>query len=116
MHKQSGLMDGTRLIKAFMSRDIEAQIVIGSHAGQIALIPRLNMTSSGADQPFTLHARQYPVMLAFAINKAQGQTFDSVGIYLLMLCFSHGQVYVATSSVRKANGVRSALPRSRPSV
>ena len=109
MHKQSGLMNGTRLIvRAFMTRVIEAQIVTGSHAGQIALIPRLNMTSSGVDQPFTLRRRQFPVRLAFAmsINKAQGQTFDSVGIHLPSPCFSHGQLYVAMSRVGKANGVK----------
>ena len=52
LHKESGLMNGTRLfVRALGSRVIEALIVTGSHAGQVALIPtvwtwRLQMTPS----------------------------------------------------------------------
>ena len=43
--------------------------------------------------------RQFPIRLSFAvtINKAQGQTISTVGIYLLDHVFSHGQLYVALS-------------------
>ena len=43
--------------------------------------------------------RQFLVHLCFAItiNKAQGQTIPTVGIYLLDHVFSHGQLYVALS-------------------
>ena len=43
--------------------------------------------------------RQFPVRLSFAItiNKAQGQTIPTVGIYLPDHDFSHGQLYVALS-------------------
>ena len=56
----------------------------GSHAGQVALIPRiphLYMTSSDGSQPFVLRRGQFPVKLALAmgINKAQGQTFGLAG-------------------------------------
>ena len=34
------------------------------------------------------------------INKSQGQTFDKVGIFLDIPCFSHGQLYVAFSRAR----------------
>ena len=40
------------------------------------------------------------------INKAQGQTFDRVGIYLPKPCFTHGQLYVAFSRARGMNNVR----------
>lgn len=109
LHKESGLMNGTRLIvRALGSRVIEALIVTGSHAGQVALIPRLNMTSSDDSQPFALRRRQFPIKLAFAmsINKAQGQTFGLVGVYLPTPCFTHGQLYVAMSRVGKVSGVR----------
>ncbi len=41
--------------------------------------------------------RQFPVRLPFAmtIDKAQGQTFKKVGIYLPRPVFKHGQLYVA---------------------
>jgi ATP-dependent DNA helicase PIF1 len=37
--------------------------------------------------------------LAFTmtINKAQGETMKIIGIYLLELVFTHGQLYVALS-------------------
>ena len=37
------------------------------------------------------------------INKSQGQTLDRVGIYLDSPVFSHGQLYVGCSRVRKSN-------------
>lgn len=42
---------------------------------------------------------QFPVRLAYAmtINKAQGQTFAKVGLYLPEPCFTHGQFYTASS-------------------
>ena len=66
------------------------------------------MTSSDDSQPFALRRRQFPVKLAYAmsINKAQGQTFGLVGVYLPTPCFSHGQLYVAMSRVGKVSVVR----------
>lgn len=39
------------------------------------------------------------------INKAQGQTFERVGIYLPQPVFSHGQLYVAFSRARAMSDV-----------
>ena len=43
--------------------------------------------------------KQFPIQLCFAmtINKAQGQSWDVVGIDLRIPAFTHGQLYVALS-------------------
>lgn len=117
LKKEDGLMNGTRLIvRQVQSRVIEAEIVTGSHAGKVALIPRINMTSSDDTVPFALKRRQFPIKLAFAmrINKSQGQTFDRVGLYLAHSCFSHGQLYVAMSRVGSEAGVRICTEEEGP--
>ena len=40
------------------------------------------------------------------INKAQGQTFKSVGVYLPKPVFTHGQLYVAFSRVGAPTAVK----------
>jgi ATP-dependent exoDNAse (exonuclease V) alpha subunit len=52
--------------------------------------------------------RQFPITLAFAmtINKRQGQTFDRVGLLLTSQVFSHGQLYVAMSRVRRSDALK----------
>ena len=61
--------------------------------------PRIIMISESPVLPFTLRRRQFPVRLCFGMtaNKSQGQTLDTVGIYLTSDFFTHGQVYVALS-------------------
>ena len=38
-------------------------------------------------------------------NKAQGQTFDYIGLYLPQPVFTHGQLYVALSRVRRSSNL-----------
>jgi hypothetical protein len=89
-------------------RLIKAKIVTGSHRDQEVLIPRIPLTPSDSTLPIKFTRLQFPVRPAFAmtINKAQGQTFEKVGIYLPQPVFSHGQLYVAMSRVGQRSGVR----------
>jgi hypothetical protein len=88
-----GLCNGTCLIIWHLARKlIIAHILGGTHVGNIVNISRITMTTNCSKWPFTLQRRQFPLQLAFdmTINKAQGQTMKTVGIYLLKPIFTHG--------------------------
>ena len=68
-------------------------------------VKRINtkkLAPSDINFSFILEDCQFPVRLAYSmtINKAQGQTFNKVGIDLPLLLFSHGQLYVAMSRAK----------------
>ena len=100
---KKGLCNGTRLVvKALHNKVIDAEVVTGVASGKRVFIPRIQLTPSDTGLPFILSRRQFPLRLAYSmtINKAQGQTFEKVGLYLQRPCFSHGQLYVAFSRAR----------------
>jgi hypothetical protein len=101
---KQGLCNGSRLIVKRMLRNlIECEFISGFRAGQHVLIPRVTLEPSGDLLPFTFKRHQFPIRPAFAmtINKAQGQTFDRVAVFLERPVFSHGQLYVAVSRARR---------------
>ena len=71
-------------------------------------IPLLTPTDSGF--PFILKRRQFPIRPAFCItiNKGQGQSLETVGIFLSSpeAIFGHGQLYVALSRVQNPRGLK----------
>jgi ATP-dependent DNA helicase PIF1 len=112
----SGLCNETRLIIWRVARRlIVAKIIGGAHAGNIVNIPRITTTTNRSKWPFTLQRRQFPLQLAFTmtINKAQGQTMKTVGIYLHEPVFTHGQLYVALSRATRVNDVSVFCPNGK---
>uniref|UniRef100_A0A0L8GQB3 DNA helicase Pif1-like 2B domain-containing protein n=1 Tax=Octopus bimaculoides TaxID=37653 RepID=A0A0L8GQB3_OCTBM len=88
-----GLFNGTRMnVHRLHEHYVEASLVTGSNRGRTVLIPRIKLSPSDANIPFTLNRLQFPLRLAYSmtINKAQGQTFEKVEMHLPQPVFFHG--------------------------
>nr|XP_047129329.1 uncharacterized protein LOC105848913 [Hydra vulgaris] len=82
---KAGLCNGTRLIvRALQNNYIDGQVLTGVSVGKRVFVPRVQLTQSDSNLPFTLKRCQFSVRLAYSmtINKSQGQTFDKVGYIL----------------------------------
>ena len=66
------------------------------------------MNPSESRWPFKMQRRQFPIVMSFAmtINKSQGQSLKKVGIYLERPIFTHGQLYVALSRVKRLEDIK----------
>lgn len=62
-----GLCNGIRLIiKQLLSRFIEAHIMTGTIIGRIVYIPRITLTHTDNELPFSLTRKQFPLKLYYA--------------------------------------------------
>lgn len=66
-----GLCNGTRLIIRNMhDKFLECEIIQGAHKGERIFILQMDTTNDNdPNMPFTLHRRQFPLRLAFAMTK-----------------------------------------------
>jgi ATP-dependent DNA helicase PIF1 len=76
---------------------IEATILTGKGAGETEFIPRIPLIPT--DLPFNFKRLQFPMRLAVAITKSQGQPIKYSGVDLRSQYSSHGQLYIACSRV-----------------
>jgi hypothetical protein len=107
MNVKAGLSNGTRLkVLKMHERILECEILTGDKIGDKVLLPRITLYEDEI-YPFILSRHQFPVKVSFGltINKAQGQTFEKIGLDLRTEVFQHGQLYVAFSRTRSWNGV-----------
>ncbi|KAL6909895.1 hypothetical protein ACP4OV_001554 [Aristida adscensionis] len=106
----NGLCNGTRLVvRGFQRNIIDAEIILGQHAGRRIFLPRIPLCPSDDEMfPFQFKRKQFPISLSFAmtVNKAQGQTIPNVGVYLREPVFSHGQLYVALSRATARSNIK----------
>ena len=112
LQPKQGVCNGTRGIVTRMTRRV---LELRLFDGNYVLIPRIKLIYIDRELPYHLHRWQFPVSLAFAmtINKAQGQSFHTVGIDLRNPTFTHGQLYVALSRGRSASSIKCIIdPRN----
>jgi hypothetical protein len=112
----NGLCNGTRLLVESVSSKLLRCSILGTRRhGSMVQLPRIPLPAPESDAGVAFTRLQFPVKLAFAmtINKAQGQSLDTVGLQLDPEVFSHGQLYVALSRVTRPNGVHMVVPNTR---
>ena len=81
------------------------------------MIPRIKFLPDDQKTPVEFQRVQFPVKIDFAItsNKAQGRTYQKIGINQTTYFFCHGQLYVAISRVGSYKKVSIFKPKNSPS-
>ncbi|WOH01927.1 hypothetical protein DCAR_0521313 [Daucus carota subsp. sativus] len=109
LNQTLGLCNGTRMIiTKCLKFCVECEVICGSFAGTRHFIPRMELCPSDTRMPYKLIRKQMPLQICYAmtINKAQGQSLETVGLFLPKAVFTHGQFYVAISRVTSPHGLR----------
>ena len=102
-----GHCNGTRyIVTRINSTTLELQVAAGCRQGELFVVPRIKLFSTGGKNNISFSRKQFPIKLAFAFtaHKAQGQSLNHVGVCAKKDFFTHGQFYVAISrSTRPEN-------------
>jgi PIF1-like helicase len=111
-----GLCNGTILrVKKLGEKFVEVEYIDGPYKGQSVHIPPFRFEndtkkSNGSAVEFTRTQFPFRVAYALTIHKAQGCTFDRVGVHLQHELWSHGHLYVAASRVTSQDGIKFFIP------
>lgn len=86
----------------------------GDFDGQLWLLFQILLTTTASELSFILMWKQFSVHLCFAmtVNKAQGQSLQSVSVNLWSSAFSHDQLYVTLSQAVDVSKVSVLLPEN----
>lgn len=89
-------------------------MAVGPKKGNEILIPRIKFQPKDLNLPIEFERVQFPVRQCFAItsNKAQGQTYEFIGVNMKNNFFAHGQTYVAFSRVGSYKKIKIFQPKS----
>ena len=93
---------------------VDAVITCGPNTGKRIFIPRIPLIPAENVFSFHVERKQFPLRPVFAMTsiKAQGQTFQKIGISLQHPFFSHGQLYVAMSKVGSKHAIRTQAAKT----
>jgi ATP-dependent DNA helicase PIF1 len=120
MNINGGICNGTRMkLKEINRSYLKGILMTGPFRGRQIMLPRVKLHHKGSlKSGLSFYRYQFPVTPAYAmsINKAQGQTFSRVGVYLSTDVFSHGQLYIALSQVSKVENLLVVKPSERKGV
>ncbi|XP_017239653.1 uncharacterized protein LOC108212437 [Daucus carota subsp. sativus] len=85
LNQTLGLCNGTRMIVTkCLKFCVECEVICGSFSGTRHFIPRMELSPSDSVLPFKLVRKQMPLQICYAmtINKSQGQSLKTVGLFL----------------------------------
>ncbi|KIH46859.1 hypothetical protein ANCDUO_23083 [Ancylostoma duodenale] len=102
----AGLCNGTRLVvEQFGSHTLGCRFTCGNRKGRYVILPRIDYYSDRG-LSFRLRRTQFPIRLAFSlsVNKAQGQSFDRIGLCLPEDVFFFSWTTVCSSVTSEKQG------------
>ena len=103
------------IVTRMQRHSVAIRLLNGDFAGETRILFRTKLSTNENELPYILTRKQFPIKVCFAmtINKAQGQSFNEIGVDLRHSVFTHGQFYVAVSRATDAKGLHLLLPEGQ---
>lgn len=108
LDRSSGMMNNAKVIvKAMSDRCVFVKRFGAPDSEKPVPIPRIKTRFKVRGTELYVERRQFPLQLGYAVtvNRAQGQTYEKVGIDVRADFFSHGQLYVALGRAKSSKDI-----------